>query len=200
MSCKKICVICIICEIPEPSRFKFVGICKICGTRKRKEDSERLPPVFKSPEEVPCPEDRLTHSLSRKIPHESYIPIHPLEIMPQLWFPKPIPFIMLSEVPGFQYLVQHKLTILLIRRNDKPRGRHAEHLLHDIHDSPSKLPQSQLLQFLLHHTQAVPSRTIWRDLWWSAILIAQRFRAPEGGYIPASWGRGAWGESGALFG
>lgn len=26
----------------------------------RKEDSERLPPVFKSPEEVPSPEDRLT--------------------------------------------------------------------------------------------------------------------------------------------
>lgn len=26
---------------------------------------------------------------------------------------------------------------------------HAEHLLHDIHDSPGKIPQSQLLQFLL---------------------------------------------------
>ena len=84
MRCKKICVICIICEIPEPSRFKFVEICKICGTRKRKEDSERLSLVFKPPKEVPCPEDRLTQSLSRKIPHESYIPIHPLEIMPQL--------------------------------------------------------------------------------------------------------------------
>ena len=51
---------------------------KSVGTRKRKEDSERLPPVFKSPEEMPCPEDRLTQSLSRKIPHESHIPIHPL--------------------------------------------------------------------------------------------------------------------------
>ena len=36
---------------------------------------------------------------------------------------------------------------------------------------------------------AVPSRTIWRDLWWSANLIAQRFRAPEGGYIPNPYGR-----------
>lgn len=57
---------------------------------------------------------------------------------------------MLSEVPSFQHLIQHKLTILLIRRNDKARGRHAEHLLHDIHDTPCKLPQPQLLQFLLH--------------------------------------------------
>ena len=146
---KKICVICIICEISEPSRFKFVGICKICGTRKRKEDSERLSPVFKSPEEVPYPKEWFTQSLSRKIPHEPHIPIHPLKIMPQLRSSKPIPFIMLSEVPGFQHFIQHKLTILLIRRNNKLRGRHAEHLLHDIHDSPSKLPYSNMLQIPL---------------------------------------------------
>ena len=45
-----------------------------------------------------------------------------------------------SEVPGFQHFIQYKLTILLIRRNNKARGRHAEHLLHDIHDTPGKLP------------------------------------------------------------
>ena len=78
MSCKKICII---CEIPEPSRFKFVGICKICGTRKRKEDSERLSPVFKSPEEMPCPEDRLTQSLSRIISHEVHVPPNLQEIL-----------------------------------------------------------------------------------------------------------------------
>ena len=33
---------------------------------------------------------------------------------------------MLSEVPGFQHLIQHKNTILLIRRNNKPRDRHAK--------------------------------------------------------------------------
>ena len=38
----------------------------------RKEDSKRLPPVFKSPEEVPCPEDRLTKSLSRIEPNEMH--------------------------------------------------------------------------------------------------------------------------------
>ena len=42
-----------------------------------------------------------------------------------------------SEVPGFQHLIQHKPTILLIRRNNKARGRHAEHHLHDIHDTPA---------------------------------------------------------------
>ena len=30
---------------------------------------------------------------------------------------------MLPEVSGFQHFIQHKLSILLIRRNDKPRGR-----------------------------------------------------------------------------
>ncbi len=55
-----------------------------------------------------------------------------------------------SEIPGFQHFIQHKLTILLIRRNNKARGRHAEYLLYDIHNTPGKLPQSQLLQFLLH--------------------------------------------------
>ena len=108
---------------------------------------------------MPCSEDRFTQSLSRIISHEPYIPIHPLKIMPQLRSSKPIPGIMLSEVPDFQYLIQHKFTILLIRRNNKARGRHAEHLLHDIHNGTGKLPQSQLPQFLLHHTHAVPSRT-----------------------------------------
>ena len=54
-----------------------------------------------------------------------------------------------SKVPCLQHLIQHKLTILHIRRNNKPRGRHAEHLLHNIHNSPCKLPQFQLLQLLL---------------------------------------------------
>ena len=79
---KKICVICIICEIPARIGQKSVEFCEICGTNKqqrrisassakfawlnsspnrasRKEDSERLSPVFKSPEEVPCSEDWL---------------------------------------------------------------------------------------------------------------------------------------------
>ena len=46
----------------------------------RKEDSKRLPPVFKSPEEVPCPEDRLTQSLSRIISHEVHVPPNLQEI------------------------------------------------------------------------------------------------------------------------
>lgn len=36
------------------------------------------------PEEVPYPQEWLTQSLSRKIPHEPYIPIYPLEIMSKL--------------------------------------------------------------------------------------------------------------------
>ena len=58
---------------------------------------------------MPYPKEWFTHSLGRKIPHEPYIPIHPLEIMPQLRSSKPIPGIMLSEVPGFQHFIQHNL-------------------------------------------------------------------------------------------
>ena len=78
--------------------------------------------------------------------------------MSKLRFPEAIPGIMLSEVPGLQHLIQHKPPILLIRRNDKPRGRHAEYLLHDIHDTPGKLPQSQLPQFLPHHINSSSRR------------------------------------------
>ena len=60
--------------------------------------------------------------------------------MPKLRFSEATPFIILSEVSGFQHLIQHKNTILLIRRNNKSRGWHAEYLLHDIHYSPGKLP------------------------------------------------------------
>ena len=62
---------------------------------------------------------------------------------------KPVPFVVLSKVASLQHLIQHKLTILLMRRNDKPIGRHTEHLLHDIHNGTSKLPQSQPPQFIL---------------------------------------------------
>ena len=116
---KKICVICIICEISEPSRFKFVGICKICGTRKRKEDSERLPPVFKSPEEMPCPEDRLTQSLSRIISHEVHISPYLQEILlsHSLLCEMPILGEVPYEVATIQYLCQQQLSSLFIHRS-----------------------------------------------------------------------------------
>ena len=119
MSCKKICVICIICEIPEPSRFKFVGICKICGTRKRKEDSERLSPVFKPPKEVPSSKDRLTQSLSRKISHEMHVPPNLQEVFlcHSLLCKMPILGEMLSEVASIQYLCQQQLSSLFIHRS-----------------------------------------------------------------------------------
>ena len=93
-----------------------------------------------SPKVMPSSKQRLAQSLCRKILHEPHIPIHSLKIMPQLWSPEPIPFIMLSEVPGFQHFILHKLTILLIRRDNKPRGWQTKYLLHNIHDSPGKLP------------------------------------------------------------
>ena len=77
---KKICFICNICEIPTRIGQKSVEFCEICGTRKRKEDSERLSPVFKPPKEVPCPEDWLTQSLSRIISHEVHVPPNLQEI------------------------------------------------------------------------------------------------------------------------
>lgn len=43
--------------------------------------------ILYPPKEVPYPKEWLTQSLSRKILHESYIPVYPLEIMPKLRFP-----------------------------------------------------------------------------------------------------------------
>ena len=119
MRCKKICVICIICEIPARIGQKSVEFCEICGTRKRKEDSERLPPVFKSPEEVPCPEDRLTQSLSRKISHEVHIPPYLQEIFlcHSLLCEMPILGEVPSEVATIQYLCQQQLSSLFIHRS-----------------------------------------------------------------------------------
>ena len=50
-----------------------------------------------------------------------------------------------------------------------------------------------------HRIKAVPSRIIWRRPLWSANLIAQRFRAPEGGYILSSLREERLGEKGGAF-
>ena len=103
---KKICVICIICEIPARIGQRSVEFCEICGTRKRKEDSERLPPVFKPPEEVPSSKDRLTQSLSRIISHEVHISPYLQEVFlcHSLLCEMPILGEVLSEVATIQYL------------------------------------------------------------------------------------------------
>ena len=116
MICKKICVICIFCEIPARIGQKSVEFCEICGTRKRKEDSERLSPVFKSPEEMPCPEDRLTQSLSRIISHEVHVPPNLQEIFlsHSLLCEMPILGKVPSEVATIQYLCQQQLSSLFM--------------------------------------------------------------------------------------
>ena len=47
----------------------------------------------------------------------------------------------------------------------------------------------RLMTSTLFVSKAVPSRKTWRGLWCPANLIAQRFWAPEGGYIPNPYGR-----------
>ena len=120
-----------------------------------------------------------------------------------------------TEVTTIQNLCQQQPPTLLIHWHNQLILRQSKHLLQNIHHRPCELPQSQILQFSLHHIQssrsrricsesrtdrsirsyipnsipAVPSRTIWRDLWWSANLRAKRFWAPEGGYIPNPYGR-----------
>ena len=119
MRCKKICVICNICETPARIGQKSVEFREICGTRKRKEDSERLPPVFKSPEEVPSSEDRLTQSLSRIEPNEVHIPPYLQEILlsHSLLCEMPIHGEVPSEVATIQYLCQQQLSSLFIHRS-----------------------------------------------------------------------------------
>lgn len=58
-----------------------MGICKICGTRKRKEDSERLSPVFKSPEEMHIS----PHFQGNSSAHDRYLP--------EMFLLKPAPII-----------------------------------------------------------------------------------------------------------
>ena len=71
----------------------------------RKEDSERLSPVFKSPKEVPCPEDGLTQSLSRIIYHEVHISPYLQEVLlsHSLLCEMPILGEVLSEIAPIQY-------------------------------------------------------------------------------------------------
>ena len=139
---KKICVICNICEIPARIGQRSVEFREIGGTNKqqrrisassakfawlnsspnrasRKEDSERLSPVFKSPEEMPCPEDRLTQSLSRIISHEVHIPPYLQEILlsHSLLCKMPVLGEVPSEVATIQYLCQQQLSSLLIHRS-----------------------------------------------------------------------------------
>ena len=49
--------------------------------------------------------------------------------------------------------------------------------------SYQQIATKSTVNYKLLFPQAVPSRKIWRRPLWSANLRAQRFRAPEGGYI-----------------
>ena len=148
--------------------------------------------VLHPPEEVPCSEDRLAQRLCRIISHKVHISPYLQEILlPHTLMSKPtILGKMLSEVATIQYLSQQQLSSLFIHRSNHLLLRQSQHLLQNIHHRPCKLPQSQILQFSLHHIQssrgsrissgsrtdrsirsyipksipAVPSRTIWRDL------------------------------------
>ena len=127
----------------------------------RKEDSEKSPPIFKPPEEVPSPEDRLTKSLCRIEPNEMHIPPYFQEILlPHTLMRKPT---ILSKVPTkvtpIKNLRQQQLPSLPINRRNHPLLRHPQHLLHHIHHRPRKLPQSQKLQLPLHHIQSSRRRT-----------------------------------------
>ena len=72
--------------------------------------------------------------------------------------PKPVPFVVLSKVASLQHLFQHKPTTLHIRRHNEPVILQPEHLLHDIHNGTSKLPQSQPPQFILQKPPIHPIR------------------------------------------
>ena len=72
--------------------------------------------------------------------------------------PKPVPFVVLSKVASLQHLFQHKPTTLHIRRHNEPIILQPKHLLHDIHNGTSKLPQSQPPQFILQKPPIHPIR------------------------------------------
>ena len=93
-----------------------------------------------------------------------------------------------TEVTTIQNLCQQQPPTLLIHWHYHLILRQSKHLLQNIHHRPCKLPQFQIYKFSLHHIQssrgrrsnssrrtrsrtrilnsiqAVPSRTIWRDL------------------------------------
>ena len=119
MRCKKICVICIICEILARIGQRSVEFREICGTNKQQRRFRKITSVFKSPEEMPCPEDRLTQSLSRKISHEVHISPYLQEVflchslLREMSVLGEVP----SEVTTIQYLCQQQLSSLFIHRN-----------------------------------------------------------------------------------
>ena len=102
---------------------------------------------------MPSTEQWFTKRFCRIISNEVHIPPYLQEILlPHTLMRKPtiireVP----TEVTTIQNLYQQQLPSLLIHRQNHLHIRHAEHLLHDIHDTLGKLSQSQLLQFLLHH-------------------------------------------------
>ena len=65
-----------------------------------------------------------------------------------------------TEVTTIQNLCQQQLPTLLIHWHNHLILRQSKHLLQHIHHRPSKLPQSQILQFSLHHIQSRRGRRI----------------------------------------
>lgn len=136
-------------------RTEQVQICGsgICGNRKRKEESERLPSVFKPPEEMPSSEYWLTQSLGRIKPHQTQIPAQSLHVMSEGTMSEPISFIILSEVAATQHFRQQQLSPPLIHQCNHLLLRQSQSLMQYIHHGSCKLPQSKMLQFFL---QGIP--------------------------------------------
>ena len=65
-----------------------------------------------------------------------------------------------TEVTTIQNLCQQQLPTLLIHWHNHLILSQSKHLMKHIHHRPSKLPQSQILQFSLHHIQSRRGRRI----------------------------------------
>ena len=141
---------------------------------------------------MPSTEQWFTKRLCRIISYEMHIPPYLQEILlPHTLMRKPsilrkVP----TEVTTIQNLCQQQPPTLLIHWHYHLILRQSKHLMKHKHHRPCKLPQSQILQFSLHHIQcsrgrrissrsrtdrsirsyipcsiqAVPSRTTWRGL------------------------------------
>ena len=111
---------------------------------------------------MPCSEDWLTKSFCRIISHKMHIPPNLQEILlPHTLMRKPsilrkVP----TEVTTIQNLCQQQPPTLLIHWHNHLILSQSKHLMKHKHHRPSKLPQSQILQFSLHHIQSSRGRRI----------------------------------------
>ncbi len=111
---------------------------------------------------MPSSEDWLTQSLGRIKSYEMHISPNLQKILlPHTLMRKPAIFgEVTSKVAALKNLCQQQPPTLLIHWHNHLILSQSKHLMQHIHHCPCELPQSQILQFSLHHIQSRRGRRI----------------------------------------